>query len=125
MPTNTEEMLHRHLSPDQQISGKTGSGSDPNYQDNVTVGQDEEMRYIYPFIMNRNPSLIIWNIRGDNNVAFRRYMKDLLNTYTPCILAQLETKTESHELIKNEYNFNGTVESPATGRSGGYCYFVT
>ncbi|TMW86981.1 hypothetical protein EJD97_020614 [Solanum chilense] len=87
MPTNTEEMLHRHLSPDQQIGGKTGSGSDPNYHDNVIVGQDEETRYIYPFIMNRNPSLIIWNIRGDNNVAFRRYMNDLLNTYTPCILA--------------------------------------
>ncbi|KAK4721319.1 hypothetical protein R3W88_011552 [Solanum pinnatisectum] len=81
------------------------------------VGQDQEMPSIYQFIMNTNPTLITWNIQVANNVAFRRNMKDLLITHTPCILALLEIKMESHEFLKNDYNFTGMVESPA-GRSG-------
>ncbi|KAK6773714.1 hypothetical protein RDI58_028952 [Solanum bulbocastanum] len=100
------------------MGDKIGSGGNSYNQDNASSGPISGNNNIYPFMMNRNPTLIIWNIRGATNVAFRGNMKDLLNTHTPCILALLETKMESHEFLKNEYNFTGMVESPATGRSG-------
>lgn len=66
-------------------------------------------------MINRNPTLVIWNVRGANNVAFRRNMFDLINIHTPCILALLE----NHAFIRNEYNFTGMIEAPAFGHFGG------
>lgn len=50
-------------------------------------------------------------------------MKDLLNTHTPSNLDLLEIEMENHESIKNDYNFNGMVESPAIGRSWGIVFY--
>lgn len=69
--------------------------------------------------MNRAKNIIIWNIRGGNNVEFRRNFHDLVATHQPCMVSLLETRMTSHGSLMNEFGFSDMIEIPAEGQSGG------
>lgn len=107
------------LSPINSRVAKLAAILTPTMKTEINVDREQDTLNMHPFIMNRNPFLIIWNVHGANNMAFRRNMRDLLNMHTPCMLALLEIKMKNHESLKNDYNFTGMFESLATGRSSG------
>ncbi|KAF3660427.1 putative oxidation resistance protein 1-like isoform X1 [Capsicum annuum] len=60
---------------------------------------------------------IIWNIRGANNVEFKRHCKSMVQIHKPVILGLHETRMQDHKRISETLGFSNSIQFPATGNS--------
>lgn len=70
-------------------------------------------------MMNQATNFIIWNVRGANNINFRRNFREIMNTHRPCLVALLETKLASYTSISEEFDFTEMIEVPDIGKTCG------
>ncbi|XP_070017163.1 uncharacterized protein [Nicotiana sylvestris] len=56
---------------------------------------------------------------GAQSNDFRRNFRSLLDYNRPSLVVLLETHCQSHQTVKEDFNFIGLIEVAATGQSGG------
>lgn len=78
----------------------------------------------FVIVLNPTPTLglmnlIIWNCRGFNRAEFRRNFRALIDWHKPPIVTLLETKTQSHQALLDEFYFSNMLGVVSGGNSGG------
>nr|XP_016444253.1 PREDICTED: uncharacterized protein LOC107769541 [Nicotiana tabacum] len=64
-------------------------------------------------------NFIIWNCRGALSTEFRRNFRSLLDYNRPALVVLLETHCQTHQNVKENFNFDGMIEVAATRHFGG------
>lgn len=70
-------------------------------------------------------SIVVWNIQGGSNPAFKRNFRELLYQHKPCMVALLETKLASHVGLKDEFGFDDFLRYQWWGGLGALYYYRT
>lgn len=125
LSTGFDEMFLRPSSGDKQLASEICSGLDTNQKAKSLSTQGHQVSLNPPldFPMNRATCFVVRKTRGANNPNFNRNFRELIRHHNPCMVALLETKMDNYHSIKNDFGFDEFLEVPATGRSGGSCFF--